>query len=62
MRRWTRRCRPDATDVLAWVAGEQVIVGTRRTYEGVEYECLQSHVTQADWTPPVTPALWKKIG
>jgi chitodextrinase len=47
--------------VLAWVAGEQVIVGTRRTYEGVEYECLQSHVTQSDWTPPATPSLWAVV-
>lgn len=45
-----------------WIAGEQVSVGTRRTYGGVLYECLQAHVAQADWTPPVTPALWKKIG
>lgn len=45
-----------------WIAGEKVSVGTRRIYSGVLYECLQAHVTQADWTPPVTPALWKKIG
>lgn len=36
-------------------------MGTRRMYEGVEYECLQSHVTQADWTPDVVPALWAVI-
>jgi hypothetical protein len=53
--------RPDATDVLAWVAGEQVIVGTRRMYEGTEYECLQAHVTQSDWTPDATPSLWAVV-
>lgn len=53
--------RPDATDVLAWVAGEQVTVGTRRMYGGVEYECLQSHVTQQDWTPDATPSLWAVV-
>ncbi len=53
--------REDAAGVLEWVAGEQVAVGTRRVYEGVEYECLQSHVTQGDWTPNATPALWRVV-
>ncbi len=26
---------------------------------GVEYVCLRAHTTQADWTPPATPALWQ---
>jgi hypothetical protein len=43
------------------VAGESVSVGTRRTYDGVTYECLQAHVTQEDWTPPATPALWSVV-
>lgn len=43
---------------LGWIAGEQVYVGTRRTYDGAEYQCIQAHVTQADWTPPTVPALW----
>jgi hypothetical protein len=45
--------------VLEWVAGESVSVGTRRTYDGVTYECLQAHVTQSDWVPPAVPALWR---
>jgi hypothetical protein len=53
--------REDAADVLEWVAGESVLVGTRRTYEGVTYECIQAHVTQADWTPPSVPALWALV-
>lgn len=53
--------RADATTVLEWIAGEKVWVGTRRMYGGKEYECLQAHVTQADWTPPAAPALWKAI-
>lgn len=51
-------CREGATGVLEWVANERVEVGTRRTYEGVTYQCIQAHTTQADWTPDVTPALW----
>jgi hypothetical protein len=50
--------REDADDVLQWIAGEQVHVGTRRIYQDVVYECIQAHVTQSDWTPPAVPALW----
>ena len=46
---------------LDWIAGEQVYVGTRRFYDAIEYECLQSHITQADWTPPAVPALWRTV-
>ena len=54
--------RPDAGDVLDWVAGEQVYVGTRRMYDGTEYEAIQAHVTQSDWTPPqVLGVLWSVV-
>ena len=53
--------RGDADEALAWVAGEQVHVGTRRVYDGVLYEALLAHVTQADWTPPAVPALWRVV-
>lgn len=53
--------RENAADVLAWIAGEQVQVGTQRTYGGTTYTCLQAHVTQSDWTPPATPALWEAV-
>ena len=51
--------RPDASGVLDWIAGEPVTVGMHRLYDAIEYVCLQSHVTQLDWTPPATPALWQ---
>jgi len=53
--------REGAASVLEWVAGEPVQLGTQRTYGGLTYECLQAHVTQADWTPPATPALWAVV-
>ncbi len=53
--------REGAASVLEWVAGEPVQLGTQRTYGGLTYECLQAHVTQADWTPDVTPALWQAV-
>jgi hypothetical protein len=42
-----------------WIVGEQVQVGVKRLFGGVWYEAVQAHVTQADWTPPTVPALWK---
>jgi len=46
---------------IDWIVGEQVYVGTRRTYNSVLYEAIQAHVTQSDWTPPAVPALWKIV-
>jgi len=43
---------------LEWVPNEQVYVGDERTYDSIVYVCIQSHVTQDDWTPPVANVLW----
>ena len=43
----------------AWKSGEVVSVGDIRRFEGVLYEVIQAHTTQADWIPTTTPALWK---
>jgi hypothetical protein len=51
--------RENQAGVLDWVAGESVLVGYHRIYNGIEYVCLQAHVTQSDWTPDVTSALWQ---
>lgn len=48
------------TDNMDWIAGEAVIRGDERIYNIKTYICIQSHTTQADWTPPTTPALWRK--
>ncbi len=50
--------REDADDELEWIENESVVVGTRRVYEDVVYECIQGHTTQSDWTPPASDALW----
>lgn len=44
-----------------WRSGEALAVGDRRAYEGVLYEVIQAHTTQDDWTPDITPALFKKV-
>ena len=49
--------KPD--EILPWVAGETVAVDDRRIYDSQIYACILAHTTQADWTPPKTPALWR---
>jgi hypothetical protein len=44
-----------------WIAGEEVIAGDERTYQGDTYRCIQSHVTQEGWEPPNVPALWELV-
>lgn len=44
-----------------WETDRGVIVGERLQYNDVLYKCIQAHITQADWTPDVTPALWVKV-
>lgn len=41
-----------------WKTGEEVEIGTLRQYDWDLYKCVQTHTTQVDWTPDVTPALW----
>lgn len=46
-----------------WKPDENVAAGVRRYYKGtgLVYECVIGHRTQEDWTPDVTPNLWKVI-
>ena len=50
----------------SWTVGEAVEIGDRRYYAptGKLYKVRegQGHVTQADWTPDKTPALWSVLG
>lgn len=41
-----------------WESGVEYIVGDRRQYNELLYRCVQSHISQDDWTPDKTPALW----
>lgn len=43
---------------LPWEVGTKYSVGDRRRHDGKVYKCLQAHTSQADWAPPVVPALW----
>ena len=44
-----------------WSVGKAYATGERVQYEGTLYKCVQGHTSQADWTPPVTPALWTAV-
>src|SRR5699024_121027 len=49
-----------------WMAGEAVEPGDRRYYTptGLLYKVRegQGHITQADWPPDKTPAMWAVVG
>lgn len=51
----------EETNGLEWIPNEQVEIGYVRTYNEVEYECIQSHMTLNGWEPDVTPALWQEV-
>ena len=47
---------------VSWDAVSNYVVNEYREFQGNLYKCLQAHTGQEDWTPDVTPALWKLIG
>jgi hypothetical protein len=44
-----------------WQTDTAYEVGIRVRYGDKLYRCEQSHTSQADWTPDVTPALWTEV-
>ena len=50
---------------LYWGENAAYNIGDLRRYgedENKLYKCLQAHTSQANWTPDVSPALWKVCG
>jgi hypothetical protein len=50
---------------LAWQENTTYNIGDLRRYGEGEpklYKCLQAHTSQANWTPDVSPSLWKAVG
>jgi hypothetical protein len=45
----------------AWATGVSYIADERVSYAEKLYRCVQSHTSQADWTPDATPALWTEV-
>ena len=44
-----------------WKPGVDYSVGDRRRDGNVLYKCVQSHTSQSDWRPSITPALWTVV-
>lgn len=45
----------------SWAADADYTVDERIRYGDKLYRCVQAHTSQADWTPPSTPALWTEV-
>ncbi len=45
----------------AWRDGVAYAADERIRYGDQLYRCVQAHTSQADWTPPSTPALWTEV-
>lgn len=53
----------EANDVIDnWIINQAYYLEDVVMFEDDKYECLQAHISQADWTPPSVPALWRQIG
>ena len=48
-------------EVAPFVAGEDVVPGDRREYEGEVYYCIQAHTTEDHWSPDVAHSLWGRV-
>jgi len=44
-----------------WRTNTSYTTGDRIQYNLTLYKCVQSHTSQSDWTPDVTPALWTEV-
>lgn len=44
-----------------WLNETLYTTNQRICYKNVLYKCVQSHTSQNDWTPDITPALWTVI-
>ncbi|WP_338043410.1 carbohydrate-binding protein, partial [Nonomuraea lactucae] len=50
-----------ASFLADWAPWTTYSAGTRVTYNGAQYECLQAHTSQPGWEPPNVAALWKPV-
>ena len=52
----------DAVELFPlWAVGVAYSVGERVQYDGKLYRVVQAHTSQADWTPPLVPALFTEV-
>ena len=49
----------DYTEIFPqWLTDHAYIIGDRVRDNDILYKCIQSHTSQSDWQPHLTPALW----
>ena len=44
-----------------WNSTKSYQLNDRVKFENILYKCVQAHTAQADWIPPMTPALWTQV-
>ncbi|WP_368856148.1 carbohydrate-binding protein [Lentzea flava] len=44
----------------AWASGTAYAVGSRVSYVGLDYQCLQAHTSIAGGEPPNAASLWER--
>lgn len=44
-----------------WEVGKAYVIDDRISYDSKLYKCVQSHTSQEDWKPDITPALWTEV-
>lgn len=44
-----------------WKTGINYKIDDRIKFNDNLYKCIQAHTSQSDWTPDITPALWKIV-
>jgi len=45
----------------AWAPGTAYAVGSRVSYAGLDYQCLQAHTSITTWEPPNAASLWQRL-
>ena len=52
----------DYTEIFPqWLTDHAYIIGDRVRDNDILYKCVQSHTSQSDWQPHLTPALWTVV-
>jgi chitin-binding protein len=44
-----------------WAVGTNYPTGARVTFNGIGYQCRQTHTAITGWEPPNAPALWQQV-
>lgn len=44
-----------------WETEQNYVTDQRIRYGDKLYRCVQTHTSQADWSPDITPALWTEV-